>query len=78
MFKYCTEVLNLSEAESYIRIAVARASRKHPVLLTMLADGRLHLSGIAEFAPHLTESNRRELLARACHKTKSEIKELVL
>jgi hypothetical protein len=30
MFSYCLEVLNLSEAESYFRIAVARAARKHP------------------------------------------------
>ena len=27
MFAYCTEVLHLSEAEAYLRIAVARASR---------------------------------------------------
>ena len=41
MFVYCTEVLHLSEHEAYMRIAVARASRKYPVLLTMLRDGRL-------------------------------------
>ena len=54
MFAYCTEVLHLSEAEAYLRIAAARASREHPLLLTMLADGRLHLSGIAQAraAPH--------------------------
>ena len=54
MFAYCTEVLHLSEAEAYFRIAAARASRKHPVLLSMLADGRLHLTAIAKLAPHLT------------------------
>lgn len=43
----------------------------------MLGDGRMHLSGIAELARHLTESNRDELLARATHKTKDAIKELV-
>ncbi len=53
MFAYCTEVLNLSEHEAYLRITVARASRQHPILLEMLADGRLHLSGIAKLAPHL-------------------------
>jgi len=41
MFRYCTEVLHLSEAEASLRIAVARASRAHPMLLAMLADGRL-------------------------------------
>ena len=77
MFVYCTERLHLSEAEAYLRLAVARAARKHPVLLSMLEDGRLHLSGIAKLAPVLTEANRDELLARATHKTKRKIAELV-
>ncbi len=77
MFAYCTEVLNLSEHEAYLRIAVARASRNHPTLLEMLAEGRLHLSGIAKLAPYLTEANRETLLARAAGKSKREIEELV-
>ena len=59
MFAYCTEALHLSEGEAYLRIAVARASREHPMLLPMLADGRLHLSGIALLAPHLTARTGR-------------------
>jgi hypothetical protein len=77
MFVYCTRVLHLSEAEAYLRIAVARAARRHPVLLAMLADGRLHISGIALLAPHLTRENREPLLFRAAHKTKREIEELL-
>ena len=77
MFAYCTEVLNLSEHEAYLRIAVARASRKHPVLLEMLAEGRLHLSGIAKLAPCLTEANRETLLDRAAGRSKREVEELV-
>jgi hypothetical protein len=77
MFAYCTDVLHLSEAEAYLRIEVARASRKHPMLLTMLADGRLHLSGIAKLAPHLTRENRDALLERATHRSKRQIEELV-
>jgi hypothetical protein len=65
MFNYCQEVLHLSEPEAYLRITVARASRKHPMLLEMLADGRLHLTGIAKLAQVLTEANRETLLARA-------------
>jgi hypothetical protein len=42
LFAYCTEALHLSEAEAYLRIAGARASREHPALLEMLRDGRLH------------------------------------
>src|SRR4030042_584902 len=77
MFAYCTEVLHLSEAEAYLRIAAARASRDHPLLLTMLADGRLHLTAIAKLAPHLTLENREALLTRAAHKSRREI-ELLL
>jgi hypothetical protein len=77
MFAYCTEVLHLSEAETYLRITAARASREHPVLLTMLADGRLHLTGIAKLAAHLTQENREVLLKRATHRSKREIEELV-
>jgi hypothetical protein len=77
MFAYCTEVLHLSEAEAYLRIAVARASRHHPVLLELLRDGRLHLTGIAKLAPILTADNRDALLERAVHKSKREIEVLV-
>jgi len=77
MFAYCTEILHLSEAEAYLRIAAARASREHPLLLTLLADGRLHLTAIAKLAPHLTLENREALLKRAAHKSRREIEELV-
>ena len=43
----------------------------------MLDDGRLHLSGIAVLAPHLTDANCEELLARATYKTKRELLVLV-
>ncbi len=77
MFVYCTDVLHLSEHEAYLRITVARAARQHPLLLAMLADGRLHLAGIAKLAPHLTPENRDTLLERAAHKTKRQIEEIV-
>jgi hypothetical protein len=77
MFVYCTDVLHLSEAEAYLRIAAARASREHPMLLTMLADGRLHLSAIAKLAPHLTPENRDVLLERAAHHSKRDVEELL-
>jgi 5-methylcytosine-specific restriction endonuclease McrA len=77
LFAYCTEALHLSEAEAYLRIAAARASWEHPILLTMLGDGRLHLTGIGKLAPHLTRENRDTLLKRATHRTKRQIEELI-
>jgi hypothetical protein len=77
MFAYCTKALHLSESEAYLRIAAARASREHPAVLAMLGDGRLHLTGIALLAPHLTLENRDTLLRRATHRSKREIEELI-
>jgi hypothetical protein len=77
MFAYCTRVLHLAEGEAFRRIRVARASRRHPFLLEMLADGRLHVSGIAVLMPFLTAENRDRLLPLAVHKTKREIEKLV-
>jgi hypothetical protein len=77
MFAYCTEVLHLSEAEAWLRILVARATREHPMLLAMLRDGRLHLSGIRRLVPHLTPANRQDLLKRSVHKSRRQIEELI-
>jgi hypothetical protein len=76
MHAYCTERLHLSDAEAYLRIAAARASREHPILLAMLADGRLHLTAIAKLAPHLTPDNRDAVLKRATHCSKRQVEEL--
>jgi len=78
MFVYCTRILHLAEGEAFRRIRVARASRRHPILLEMLADGRLHVSGISVLVPILTSENRDSLLSRAVHRTKREIQKLVV
>jgi 5-methylcytosine-specific restriction endonuclease McrA len=77
MFVYCMQALHLSEAEAYRRITVARAARKHEVLLAMLRDGRIHLSGMALLVPVLTPENRDAVLERATHKSKRQIEQLV-
>jgi hypothetical protein len=47
------------------------------MLLTMLADGRLHLTAIVMLAPHLTRENRDGLLERAAHLSKRQIAEII-
>ena len=47
------------------------------MLLTMLADGRLHLTAIAKLAPHLTRENREALLERATHRSKRQVEEQI-
>jgi hypothetical protein len=39
MFTYCTQVLHLAEHAAYNRIEAARAARRFPVILALLADG---------------------------------------
>jgi hypothetical protein len=77
MFAYCTQVLHLSEAEAYRRITVARAARRYEGLLDRLRDGRMHLTGMALIVPVLKPENYRSVLARATHRSKLEIQELV-
>jgi hypothetical protein len=77
MHAYATERLHLSDAEAYLRITVARLSRRFPVVLDMLADGRHHLSGIARLAPHLRDEGGAELLARAAFLSKRDIEHLI-
>ena len=77
MHVYATARLHLSDAEAYFRITAARLCRRFPLVLEMLADGRLHLTAIAKMAPHLREDNAEALLGRAAHRSKREIELLV-
>jgi 5-methylcytosine-specific restriction endonuclease McrA len=77
LYEYCTEELHYSENEAYLRIGVARAGRRFPVLLDMIERGELHLTGASRCAPQLTEENHRELLAAVVHKSKREIEEIL-
>ena len=56
----------------------ARAARCFPEIFTAVADGRLHLSAVVLLAPHLTEKTASDLIAAAAHRSKSEIKELLV
>jgi hypothetical protein len=77
MHVYATVRLHLSDAEAYLRITAARLSRRFPLVLDMLADGRVHLSAVAKLAPHLGDDNAETLLARAAYRSKREIELLV-
>lgn len=77
LFGYCTEILHLSEHAAYLRIETARAARKWPVILELIADGSLHLTAVSLLAPHITDDNHGELLAGARHKSKRAVEEIV-
>lgn len=77
MFVYCTSRLGLSEAEAYVRITVARASRRFSSILPMLASGDVHLTAVSRLAAHLTEDNADAILARAVGRSRREIDAIV-
>jgi hypothetical protein len=77
MFAYCTERLGLSEDAAAKRIQVARAARRFPALLEVLAQGEVHLTGLRLLVPHLTEENYLGVIRRAEGMSKRKIEELV-
>ena len=76
LFAYCVEVLRMSEGTTFKRIAAARAARRFPIILEMIASGEMHLSGLALLAKHLTEANHLDVLARGRNKSKRELEKL--
>jgi hypothetical protein len=77
LYTYCVYELRMSEDEAQRRCRAARLARQFPILLEMLAEASLHLTGILLLGPHLTDANCAELLARARFRTKREIERLV-
>jgi hypothetical protein len=65
LFTYCTRVLRLSEDAACNRIDVARACRRFPALLDLLATGELSLTSVRLLRPYLTPVNHEAVLARA-------------
>lgn len=77
MDAYCLRVLHLADDAALKRIRAARIARRYPQIFEMIADGRLHLSGVVMLAPHLTDKNVDGALAAATHRSKADIEMLV-
>src|SRR3990172_6356447 len=69
MHQYCVDGLHMSGGAPYKRIPAAGPARRFPVILEMLAGGRLHLSAVCLLAPHVTEENHPTLLEAAVHRS---------
>src|SRR5207249_8023246 len=65
LFSYCTHALRLSEDAACNRIEVARACRRFPVMLDLLASGEVSLTAVRLLGRHLTPENHQAVLARA-------------
>jgi hypothetical protein len=77
MFTFCTKRFRMSEAVAHRRIRTGRATSRFPSILSMLARGEIHLTGVHLLASHLTKENHREVLRKAKHRTTREIEKLV-
>jgi hypothetical protein len=77
LFGYLTGVLRFSEAAAWNRIQAARAVRRFPMILDLLAEGSVNLTTIRLLVPHLTKENHRSLLAEAMGKDKNDVKKMV-
>ena len=77
MYAYCVDELRLCEQAALKRIRAARLAREFPAIFAMVADGRLHLSGVILLKPYLTPERAEELLAAVARRTTSEIERLL-
>ena len=77
LFSYCTGALRLAEHAAYNRIEAARASRRFPAILDLLADGSLNLSTVRLLAPHMRPDNFESLVSMAKGKSKRDVEALV-
>jgi hypothetical protein len=74
---YCTDALQMSDAETYARIHAARLSRRFPALLAQLRQGSLTLTTLQVLGPKLDEANCSELLEAAAGLSKRKLEELL-
>jgi hypothetical protein len=77
VFAYLTRRLDYAESDAIRRVRTARAARKYPSILKMLADGELHLVSVAMLAPLLTSENHQWLLRKAARRSTREVEKLV-
>jgi hypothetical protein len=77
LFSYCTQALRLSEDAACNRIAAARACRRFPVILDLLASGEVSLTSVRLLSPHLTLANHQAVLVRAKRRSRPQIDTLV-
>jgi hypothetical protein len=77
LFSYCTHALQLSEDAACNRIEAARACRRFPLILDLLASGSLSQTSVRLLGPHLTAENHESVLARARDRRRREIEALI-
>ena len=60
MFDFCVARYEMSEGEAFRRVRGARLARRFPVIHSLIASGRLHLSALRMLGQHLTPDSHVE------------------
>ena len=77
MYAYCQHGLKMEEGVICLRIAAARCAAQFGCILPMLREGSLSMAAVHLLRSSLTEQNHRELLAKAQHKSKRQIQQML-
>ncbi len=77
LFAYCTQALRFSEDAACNRIEAARACRRFPAILDMLAAGEMTLTSVRLLSRHLTPENHVAVLEKAVGRSNREIEVLM-
>jgi len=77
LFQYLVSVLGFSEASSLKRIQVSRLLTRFPQIFNLLSDGKVSMTVLMKLAPHIKQSNLRELLDGALGKSVHDVEKLI-
>ena len=77
MHRFCQEELHFSEYQAFLRINAARLAKRFPIVLSMLSDGRIHLSALGLLRNHLSEMSHRALLNACTYKSKRQVEVII-
>jgi len=77
LFQYLVTELGYSEASSLKRIQVSRLLSRFPQIFDLLHDGKVSMTVLMKLAPHIKQSNIRELLDHAIGKSVREVEKVI-
>jgi len=77
LFQYLVSVLSYSEASSLKRIQVSRLLSRFPQIFNLLTEGKVSMTVLMKLAPHIKQSNVRELLDFAVGKSVREVERMI-
>jgi len=72
--QFCMQHMHMSEDQAFKHLRAARAARRFPAVLEMIADGRSNVSAITILSPRLTRADGEELLRASAGMTNAQVR----